>query len=1107
MVNDVKRWLEDLDLDRYVETFEANAIDMEILPDLDDADLEKIGVAALGHRKKLLRAIAEQGSAPASAPIEPQEVPSEQVERRHLTVMFCDLADSTILSTELDPEDLQDVIRAYQNRVTDIVRHYEGFVAKYMGDGILIYFGYPKSLERNAERAARSALEIVEAMAGLNADLGRSKEAELTVRIGIATGLVVVGEIVGEGLAQERTVIGEAPNVAARLQGIARRNGIVVDLLSKEVAGDAFVYEDLGFPELKGITGDVQAWAVVDLKDDVVHVADRGLTDGAEVAPVLIGRDEETGLLRRAWQSTKDEERGQVVTISGEAGIGKSVLIEGLVAEVHAEALPHLTLRCSPYHTSSAFYPIIEYFKRLAGWQSEDSVEIRLGKLEAMLETYDQPIAETMPMLAGLLSMPLPEDRYPPLALTPQQKWQKTQDSIIAVMLEQAEHQALLQLWEDLHWADPSTLELLGLLIDQVPTASLLVVLTVRPDFVPPWPARSHITPIALNRLERRHTEALVARIAAMKSLPGEVVDHIVTKTDGVPLYVEELTKTILASNILRDTGKGLELTEPLSSLAIPGTLQESLMARLDRLPNIREVAQLGSVLGREFVYEMVQAIASIDESTLKNGLEQLVAAELLHQRGRPPRAKYIFKHALIRDAAYESLLKSRRRELHRNIAQILSDQATDQATLVAYHWEQAEELEQAFTHRLRAAEQAASLHAVWEVVSEYWSALHLLDRMPGSPDIEPRRTGILLSLVEQGAYFWRNEAERALASRHLDTAIETASEAGQLATLARLQAYKGYAWDDENLLAIAVENAQASEDKSTQAWVADRCALYYGMHGLFERSHEHIERAMQIFEDLDEKLTQGVMLAGAGRCFYGRAGRLDDSFRCAKLAREIATEIDSPLLNAWLAMEAEPLFYKGLWEETVQFVEAETSAAWEIGAWDVILWTYAWAAIAYLKLERVDHAERLIEQAMSDVATRAGYDFPKIYILIALAQLQVVSGDAKAGIESGQQALELAERIAIPLEQGAAHRALAQAHEADGDNAAARAQFESSLAILGKIQSPPELAQSLLAYGRFQLKTNAEEGRELMDRALAIFEDLNATGWVEETRAALALA
>jgi len=345
------------------------------------------------------------------------------------------------------------------------------------------------------------------------------------------------------------------------------------------------------------------------------------------------------------------------------------------------------------------------------------------------------------------------------------------------------------------------------------------------------------------------------------------------------------------------------------------------------------------------------------------------------------------------------------------------------------------------------------------------------------------------------------------MAIRHLDSAIETASEAGLLATLAHLQAYKGNFWENESLLARAVENAHASGDKVAQARVADRCASYFGKHGLFERSHEHTERAIQIFGELDEKLAQGDVLSGTGRCFYARAGRLDEAFRCARKAREIAEEIGVPRLKAWMAMEAEPLFYKGLWEETVQVVEEGISTAWDIGAWDVILWTYAWAAISCLKLERADDAARLIDQAMTEAAPRAGHDFSKIYLRIALAQLLLVKGDTRGGIETGQQALAIAERAANPLEQGAAHRALAQAHEADGDDAAARAQFQSSLAILNKIQSPPELAQSLLAYGRFQLKTNAEEGRELMERALAIFEELNATGWIEETRAALALA
>ncbi len=672
-------------------------------------------------------------------------------ERRPLTVMFCDMADSTALSTKLDAEDLQDVIRAYQQTCTEIVREFGGFVARYMGDGILIYFGYPKSLERDAERAVLSALAVVEGMAGLNRTLGQDKGVEIAVRIGISTGMVVVGEVVGEGLAQERTVVGEAPNIAARLQSIAGRNGIVIGSLTKELAGDAFTCEDLGARELKGIEGSVRTWGVIGRRDDNAREADQDESDGAAAVPQLVGRDEETGLLRRTWQSANAEGRGQVVTVSGEAGIGKSVLIEGLRAHVRAEGLPWLVLRCSPYHTGSALYPVIEYFKRFAGWQPEDSVEARLAKLEAALGIYDQPLGETVPLLASLLSLPLPEDRYPPLALTPQQQKQHTQDAIIAITLEAAERQPLLQLWEDLHWADPSTLELLGLLIEQAPTASLLMVLTARPEFAPPWPARSHITPITLNRLERPHTEALVARIAGMKPLPAEVVDHIVAKTDGVPLYVEELTKTILASDILRDTGERFELTGPLSSLAIPDTLQESLMARLDRLPQVRELAQLASVLGREFAYEMVSGLATTGETALQEGLGQLVEAELLYQRGRPPRAKYIFKHALIQDAAYASLLRRTRQQYHLQVAELLEARFPEvietNPELVAHHYNEANVTDRALEYFQRAGERALRMSANAEAIAHLGKGLEIVAAMPDSPERAQRELDLLTTM------------------------------------------------------------------------------------------------------------------------------------------------------------------------------------------------------------------------------------------------------------------------------------------------------------------------------------------------------------------------
>jgi class 3 adenylate cyclase/predicted ATPase len=685
-------------------------------------------------RIKGTRLVPSDTMALAPAPQAPSDA-----ERRPLTVMFCDLADSTALSTKLDPEDLQDIIRAYQEGCTALIKEYEGYVAKYMGDGILVYFGYPVSLERNAERAVRSAVAIVEIMAGLNHTIGCDKGVDIAVRIGISTGTVVVGEIVGEGLAQERTVIGEAPNIAARLQGIAARNGVVIGALTKELAGAVFAYEDLGPKELKGITGAVLAWAVTGLKRETVAVSDAAeIRNAAEVAQ-LVGRDEETGLLRRAWHSTKEERRGQVVTISGEAGIGKSVLVDGLTAEVRGEGLPRVTFRCSPYHTSSALYPIIEHFKRLADWQPEDSVDARLIKLEAMLERYGQPLADAVPLLAALLSLPLPDDRYPPLDLTPQQQKQQIQDTIIAMTLEDAERQCLLQIWEDLHWADPSTLELLGLVIEQSPTAVLLIVLTARPDFVPPWPARSHITPITLSRLERQHSETLIARIADMKPLPTEVVDHIVAKTDGVPLYVEELTKTILTSDVLRDSGERYELTGPLSSLSIPETLQGSLMARLDRLPQVRKIAQMGAVLGREFAYEMISGLSTISEPGLQEGLTQLVAAELLYQRGRPPHAKYIFKHALVQDAAYQSLLKRGRQQYHGQVAELLEirfpDVAKAHPELLAHHFTEAGSNVRAVDYWQKAGMLAGSQSANLEAIGSLTKGLTLLKTLELAPE------------------------------------------------------------------------------------------------------------------------------------------------------------------------------------------------------------------------------------------------------------------------------------------------------------------------------------------------------------------------------------
>jgi tetratricopeptide (TPR) repeat protein len=454
--------------------------------------------------------------------------------------------------------------------------------------------------------------------------------------------------------------------------------------------------------------------------------------------PVLVGREEESGLLRRRWEQSKAG-LGQVVFVSGEAGIGKSALVEGLRAQVRAEGLPRIAFRCSPYHTTSALSPVITHIEHLLQFEPNDSPDIKLAKLEAGLRPYGLPLAEVVPLLARLLSVPLPAERYAALTLTPQQQKQQTLDTLGAWLAVEAERQPVLVAWEDLHWADPTTLEYLGLLVEQAPTVPMLHVLTYRPEFSPPWPQRSHITPLVLNRLERPQVEALITQRAGGKPLPAEVVQYIVAKTDGVPLYVEELTKMLLGSTLLREEADQYVLTGPLRTVAIPDTLQDALMARLDQLNRAKEVAQLGAVLGREFAYALLAAIAPQDEDSLQAGLAQLVEAELLYQRGRPPRARYIFKHALIQDAADASLLKSTRQQVHQQVAQALEARfpalVEPQPELVAQHYTAAGCHEQALRYWQRAGQQASDRSAYLEAISHVTTGLELLQTLPETPE------------------------------------------------------------------------------------------------------------------------------------------------------------------------------------------------------------------------------------------------------------------------------------------------------------------------------------------------------------------------------------
>jgi class 3 adenylate cyclase/tetratricopeptide (TPR) repeat protein len=705
-------WLRKLGMSEYAERFAENDIDASVLPELTDQDLKDLGVS-LGHRRKMLRAIRDLGDVSVAvtaspAPVAAEPARREDAERRQLTVMFTDLVGSTALSTKLDPEDMRLVIGAYHKCVAETVARFDGFVAKYMGDGVLVYFGYPHAHEDDAERAVRAALNLVEAVPKLAMNAG----SPLQVRVGIATGLVVVGDLIGSGAAQEQAVVGETPNLAARLQALAEPGAVVIGSGARRLTGGLFEYRDLGAFELKGFAENVPAWQV--LREGAAESRFEALR--VTTTP-LVGRDEEIDLLMRRWEQAKQGE-GCVVLISGEPGIGKSRIAQIILERLSGE--PHTRLRyfCSPHHQDSALYPSITQLERAAGFRRGDSDARRLDKLEAVLAQGSNDLSEVVPLLADLLSIPT-ADRYLPLNLAPRKRKEKTLSAQLAQVEGLAAQHPVLMVWEDVHWSDPSTRESIDLLIERVPALRVLVIITFRPEFTPPWIGRPHVTMLTLNRLPARQCVEMIAQVTGGKSLPKEIAEQIVDRTDGVPLFIEELTKSIVESALVAEAEDRYVATGRAAPLTVPTTLHASLLARLDRLAPTREVAQIAAALGRRFSYELISAVAQMPRHQVDDALAQLVRAELVFRRGTPPDAEYTFKHALVQDTAYSTLLRGRRVQLHARIAATLEDHfpeiVASQPALVAQHFAEAEQAEQAIGYWLKAGQQAVARSAMRE--------------------------------------------------------------------------------------------------------------------------------------------------------------------------------------------------------------------------------------------------------------------------------------------------------------------------------------------------------------------------------------------------------
>ena len=741
----VADWLEKLGLGQYAQRFAENDISFVILPDLTDQDLEKIGVASLGHRRLLLRAIAELKIVDKGTPT-PDTAASassasakmDTAERRQVTVMFSDLVGSTALSGRMDPEDLREIISSYQKCVADTVGRFGGFVAKYMGDGVLVYFGYPQAHEDDAERAVRAGLELVAAVTSIKA------HAALQTRVCIATGLVVVGDLIGSGASQEQGIVGETPNLAARLQGVAEPNSVVIAESTRKLLGNLFELEDLGSHDLKGIAGSVRAWralraASVESRFEALHAS--GFTE-------LVGRDEELEILLRRWSKAKSGE-GQVVLLSGEAGIGKSRLTAALLEQLGSE--PHTRLRyfCSPQHTDSAFYPIIGQMERAAGLARDDTLQAKLDKLDAVLALGFASVQDAA-LFAEMLSLPN-DGRYPALALTSEQRRQKTLEALISQVVTFTRQNPVLMIFEDAQWADPTSLEAFGRVVDRIRTLRVLLLVTFRREFEPPWIGQPHVTALTINRLGQREIVAMIDRVAGNKVIPANIRQDIVERTDGIPLFVEEMTKAVLEAES-EGAAEHAVATFPSPTVAVPASLHASLMARLDRLGSAKEVAQIGAAIGREFSHALLAATASKPDAQLNSALDRLIAAGLLFRQGVPPHASYLFKHALVQDAAYGTLLREPRRALHARIAKTLESQfaeiAENQPELLARHCAEAGLMEKAAALWGKAGQRSLARSALVEAVAQFTHGLNQIATLPATPALRREQIKLQVALI-----------------------------------------------------------------------------------------------------------------------------------------------------------------------------------------------------------------------------------------------------------------------------------------------------------------------------------------------------------------------
>jgi class 3 adenylate cyclase/predicted ATPase len=1110
---DIAGWLRELGLERYEQNFRESDVDTDILADLTDTDLEELGIP-LTHRKKLLKAIAALECSGAVEPttshfeaLHPGGLVKFQAERRQLTVLFCDLVDSTVAG--LDPEDMGGVIHAYQQCCRSVFSRWDGHIVKYTGDRVLVYFGWPRADEGDAERAVRAGLELVGAVGRLTAH-----GVPLAARVGIATGLVMTGDLIGQGAAKEEVVLGETPNLAARVQVLAEPGTIVVADGTRDLVGGLFEYRDLGMQRLKGVAKPLRCWRVVaeratEGRFEALH--------GARLTP-LVGREEEIHLLLRRWEQAVDG-AGQVVLLSGEPGIGKSRVARGLLEVLLGEAHIRLRYQCSQFHSRSSLHPVLEQMTRAAGIEDTDPADLKLAKLEAILRLEAGQVEQAILLLAPLLSIPI-GGRGPP----PQLSAERRRDKIGEILLEQlaglAASQPLLMIFEDAQWIDPSTSELLALAIERIHKLPVLLLVTFRSDFTPPWRGRN-VTELSLAGLSRRQILAMVDWITGSKALPAEVLKRIVERTDGVPLFVEELTKTVLESGLLVAAGDHYELAGPLPPLAIPATLRESLMARLDRLGAMRQVAQIGAVIGREFSYGLLEAVVPSAGAELTATLNKLVVAELILQRGVPPQASYRFKHALVQEVAYRSLLKDHRQQLHAAVAQALEERVPgtrqEEPEVLAHHLTEAGLLEPAISYWHEAGRIAAERSAIKEAIHHLDRALSLLRRQPDARERRVRELALLNTLgpvlLAARGFADRTVEETYRRGRQL---CQEVGDAAQLVTVLRgLWAFRLVRAELDASREVAMQLVAVAEREHSIAYELEAHrplgqSLFY--LGAFAAARHHCARTIALYDS--EAHSGHVLRYGSDSRIVATSyeawalwflGQPDQSLMRGEEALTLAHELGHPFTLAQTLADSMYLYpLRGEIGRTREAAEATISCADEYG------FPY-WSSIATIHLGWAlamgEPGEAGLERMGAGLAAyrRTGATLALPWFLAMLAEGQRAAGHYEAAAQTLDDALAMVERTGERFYAAELHRLRGVFLTEEGVDEEAEAHLRRALSIAHEQQAHGWSLRTATSLARLWVERGRRaEARDLLAPVYGCFTEGFETADLKDAKALL---